>query len=74
MKLYGPLTGQPVNRVVPVPALRAKFVAQALALHRVVPGTGTIVFMSCRARTVLFRTVLVPTHRARAKWPPIQRW
>jgi hypothetical protein len=47
MKLYGPLTGQPVNRVVPVPALRAKFAAQALALHRVVPGTGTT---SYRAR------------------------
>jgi hypothetical protein len=75
----GPLAGQfnglsscqQVNRVVPVPALRATMAAQALALHRVVPGTGTIDIVSCRARVVLFRTVLVPAHRARAKWPTI---
>jgi hypothetical protein len=54
-----------------VPALRAEFTAQALALRRTVPGTGTIVIVSCRARTVLFQTVLVPAHRASAKWPPI---
>jgi hypothetical protein len=45
--------------------------AQALALHRAVPGTGTIDIVPCRARVVLFRTVLVPAHRARAKWPGI---
>jgi hypothetical protein len=44
---------------------------QALALRRVVPGTGTINIVSCRARVVLFRTVLVPAHRARAKWTGI---
>jgi hypothetical protein len=48
MRLYVPLTGQPINRVVPMLALRAEFVAQALALHRSVPDTGTIIFMSCR--------------------------
>jgi hypothetical protein len=75
----GPLAGQfnglsscqQINRVVPVPALRATMAAQALALRRVVPGTGTIDIVSCRARVVLFRTVLVPAHRARAKWPTI---
>jgi hypothetical protein len=36
-----------------------------------VPGTGTIDIVPCRARVVLFRTVLVPAHRARAKWPGI---
>jgi hypothetical protein len=56
---------------VPVPALLAELVAQALALRRVVPGTATTVTVSCRARTVLFQIVLVPTHRASAKWPPI---
>jgi hypothetical protein len=45
--------------------------AQALALRRVVPGTGTIDIVSCRARVVLFRIVLVPARRARAKWPGI---
>jgi hypothetical protein len=77
----GPLAGQfnglslcqQVNRVVPVPALRTTMAAQALALRRVVPGTGTIDIVSCRARVVLFRTVLVPAHRARAKWPTIGR-
>jgi hypothetical protein len=43
----------------------------AQALHRVVLGTGTIDIVSCRARVVLFQTVLVPAHRARAKWPGI---
>jgi hypothetical protein len=45
--------------------------AQALALRRAVPGTGTIDIVSCRARVVFFRIVLVPTHRAHAKWPGI---
>jgi hypothetical protein len=45
--------------------------AQALALCHVVPGTGTIDIVSCRARAVPFRTVLVPDYRARAKWPGI---
>jgi hypothetical protein len=45
--------------------------AQALALRRVVPGTGTIDIVSCRARVVLFRIVLVLARRARAKWPGI---
>lgn len=44
---------------------------QALALRRAVPGTGTIVLVPCRPRTVLFRTVLVPAHRVSAKWPCI---
>jgi hypothetical protein len=43
------------------------------ALHHAVPGTGTIVFVLCRATSVLFRTVLVPSRRARAKWPSISR-
>jgi hypothetical protein len=45
--------------------------AQALALRRAVPGTGTIDIVPCRARVVLFRIVLVPARRARAKWPGI---
>jgi hypothetical protein len=39
-----------------------------MGLRRVVPDTGTIVIMWCCARVVLFRTVLVPAHRDRAKW------
>jgi hypothetical protein len=54
-----------LNRAV----LWATVAAQALALRCVVPGTGTIDIVSCRVRVVLFRTVLVPAHRARAKWP-----
>jgi hypothetical protein len=57
---------------VPGPALRATKAAQALALRRAVPGTGTIDIGPCRARVVLFRTVLVPAHRARVKWPGIE--
>jgi hypothetical protein len=44
---------QPINRVVPVPALRAEFVAQTLSIRRVVPDTGAIVFVPCRVGTVL---------------------
>jgi hypothetical protein len=75
----GPLAGQfnglsscqQVNRVVPVPALQATMAAQAHALRRAVPGIDTIDIVSCCARVVLFRTVLVPAHRARAIWPTI---
>jgi hypothetical protein len=71
-EINGLPTCQPVNRVVPVPALRAELAAQTLALHRVVSSTDTIVvFVSCHGRTVLFRTVLVPAHRACAKWRPM---
>jgi hypothetical protein len=45
--------------------------ARALALHRAVPCTSTIVIVSCRARIVFFRIVLVPAHRVSAKWSPI---
>jgi hypothetical protein len=73
----GPLAGQfngfsscqQVNRVVPVPALRATMAAQALALRRAVPVTRTIDIVSCCARVVLFRTSTA--HLARAKSPTI---
>jgi hypothetical protein len=38
-----------------------------------VPCLTLALSTSCRARVVLFRTVLVPAHRARAKWPSIPR-
>jgi hypothetical protein len=34
-------------------------------------GTGTVAFVSCHARTVLFRAVLVPAQLAWPIWPPI---
>jgi hypothetical protein len=53
MEIIVPASCQPINRVVPMPALRAEVAAQARHYHRAVPCLDCVFLVSCSDRPIV---------------------